>query len=418
MALSRKVGSFNIGTGAAGTTVAVSDVGFTPEVIFFWWSGRTESTDASGAATHLRGFGWTTGTTAANNRCIGTRSQNAVGSAIMDSCHREDACIVEQGNGAIVGWADLQSFDAGGFTLEILDAFTTSLRVCYLAIAGDVTVVGTGRFTAQAGTGSQSVTGLPSQPDFVAFMSSVGADPPGTAVDSGYAIGVASGPSNEFVVAGGSNDGLSTMQAMSYGYGGESVVNWDAGVTALQARAEFTQFNSDGFSVNWLEATAGLRIHYLALHFGGKVKVGNLLTKTDTTDIVVSSLGFPPKALLFLSHAKAQSTQDTPQDHDQWSMGAATSTTERVATGMYDKDAIGDSDVLTAIEHDEVYVSLSDTAVVGLMDLKSLDADGFTCVMDDTDPSAAMVGYVAFGETVSSVVIPVIAHHLRQQAIQ
>jgi hypothetical protein len=31
------------------------------------------------------------------------------------------------------------------------------------------------------------------------------------------------------------------------------------------------------------------------------------------------------------------------------------------------------------------------------MDIQSIDADGFTCIMDDADPSQSFVGDMAFG---------------------
>jgi hypothetical protein len=155
--------------------------------------------------------------------------------------------------------------------------------------------------------------------------------------------------------------------------------------------------------VNWLEASAAvLSVIYVALDIqDDAVAVGNLLTQTDTTTpITVSGLGFEPKAVLLLSHCHAESTQDTLQDDDQWSIGAFTAADARQAMGIADDDAAATTSVSTAVEYDAAYANLNPgaDAVQGLMDVQSVDSDGFTLIMDDADPSQNFVAYLALGE--------------------
>jgi hypothetical protein len=60
---------------------------------------------------------------------------------------------------------------------------------------------------------------------------------------------------------------------------------------------------------------------------------------------------------------------------------------------------VADADVFLASEYDAVYIDIDPTSssVVGLMDVKSIDTDGFTCIMDDADPSGKFVWYLALG---------------------
>ncbi len=68
--------------------------------------------------------------------------------------------------------------------------------------------------------------------------------------------------------------------------------------------------------------------------------------------------------------------------------------------GTLDENGTADSETARAVEHDEVYANIAtDDTIEGLLDIKSIDSDGFTCVMDDPDPSAAFVPYMAFGDT-------------------
>jgi len=398
-----KVGAFNIGTGSAGTTVPVT-VGFQPKVAIFWWSGRTESTDTAGTANHQRGFGVAISTT--DRRAVCSRSQDAQASGVADSGQRVDAAICSMADGAFDGWADVSSIDANGFTLVIDDAFATDLRIHYLALGGSsLTNVATGIFTELASTGDQDITTVGFQPDAVIFLSAmIGSDAAGTNVDSQFMLGFAAGTGNpnEVVWTGASDDIADPTDTASYHRSGEAIARLDTFVDGVCYRAQVSAWLSNGFRLNYPESCGGTRrVHYLALK-GGSYVIGDLLTSTTTgATITESGFGFSPKAALFVSHNKAQSTVDTAQNHDEVSIGAFSSTTARGAQCVLDEFGVADTDVGTAVEHDQVYCNLdTNMAVEGLMGIQTVDSDGFTLVMDDQDPAASFVGYIAFGADV------------------
>jgi len=129
------------------------------------------------------------------------------------------------------------------------------------------------------------------------------------------------------------------------------------------------------------------------------VVVGNSLTQTDTTtDITISGLAWKPAAGLVFSHCKAESSGTTLDRNDESSMGAFTTQNERIAHGVMDVDNLADSQVTTAIEHDAVYVNIDTSdAIEGKMDVKSVNSDGVTFIMDDADPAQAFFLYALFG---------------------
>jgi hypothetical protein len=399
-----KVGNFNIGTGAAASTVAVTGVGFTPKVILLWWSGLTASSNGD-RATHIRGFGVTCGPS--DFRCVGTRDWDARPSAESFRGHREDACIVEVGTAAFDGWADLQSFNADGFTLEILDQFATDLYVTYLALGGSsITAAESGRFTA-AGTApvNQTVNNVGNfQPSVTFFFGISAFDPNAWATDEGFFLGVATGSGDEQVWTGGSNTGEATPNTATYCRSGEAIaISPSSPHLAPADRAEFVSHNASpgGFTVNWLERSNGLRVFWLSIA-GGDWSAGNLLTRTDTNAITVSGLASRPSAMLFVSGNRAETAQDAvPDAHDEWSMGAATSPTARAVQHVASRDGAADSYVFRAARSDAVYVNADPVntsfTLEGLMDVQSVENDGFTCVMDDVDPAQAFVWYVAVG---------------------
>ena len=124
MALSSKAGAFSIGTGAATTTVAVTGVGFTPKAVIFAWNGRTATTDGTtdpgtGAGSQ-RGFGVATGTS--SRWAVVSTSVDAGTSSAAFSANDQAACLISiSAAGAQDGAADLQSFDADGFTLTWIE---------------------------------------------------------------------------------------------------------------------------------------------------------------------------------------------------------------------------------------------------------------------------------------------------------
>lgn len=400
MALDCHVGSFNITTGAATTTQDVTDPGFQPLAVIFWWSGDTSSSDAVAGGSHRRGMGFAV--SSSDRRCISAMSEDAGASSVTYSIQRIDKCIsiLADGIGTQDGEADLSTMLATGFRIVIDDQFTAAYRIHYMALGGaDLTDAETGIFDESGSTGNRDITSVSFQPDCVLFISSnsPSASSAGNA-DSGTMIGFATSSSERGVVLGVSNSGSSTMNTRAYSYSGECIARPASNILSIITRVDFVSFLSNGFRLNGLEEGGGSsRTHYLALK-GGNYKVGNLLTRTDGNDITESGFGFTPTGVLFLSHCKAESTQDTWDDDDEISIGAASATDERAAIGNIDEDNTANAEVALGQQHDGVYLNIAtDDTAEGIMDLKSLDADGLTCVMDDADASAAIVHYLAFG---------------------
>lgn len=406
MALSAHTGSFNITTAAAGNTVAVTGLGFQPKAIIFWWSGRTEAVDAGGSATLTGGIGFAV---SASSFCaLAFRDVDGIGTSNTDQGQRDDACILETGDSANVGWADLQSMDSDGFTVEIIDAFTINLRVSYIAYGGsDITNAEIGRFTATgAAPVNQSVTNAGGfRPDITFFCGGSSADPPVATTVSLFNFGVAIDASNEYTWSAGAANGSANGATASYCRAGECY-STGTGAVGVTNRAEFVSHDASGFTINWLERANANRVYWLSIK-GGAWKVGDLLTQTDTTTAMAESgFGFAPAGALFVSAGKAQSASDTTDAHFNWSMGAATSTTNRGAQEASSRNGNTTMFCQTFIEFDEVYIDVDPTtdAIVGLMDIQSFDSDGFTAIMDDADPSQAFVWYVAAGSSAAAAV--------------
>lgn len=406
-ALSAKAGSFNITTQAAGNTVVVTGVGFLPKALVLWWSGRTESTDATGGATINGGFGFSDGT---NDRVVGWLIVDAAANADTDRFGRADA-IVLSGNHttpSVDGRASLQTFDSDGFTALIDDAFPTDFRVSFLALGGsDLTNVSAFSWTTRITVGDDAVTAPGFQPDATVIAAGWHTAVPFAEVRARMSIGLVAGatPANA-ILAFDDRDNVATMVSTSYCRAGDAAARLTVGANPINMRGRISAWTATGFTFTWDEVDGAANIMFGLALKGGNYLVGDLLTQTNTTtDIVETGFGFAPTGALLLSASRAQSASDTSTSHNAGSIGAWNSTTSRSAQAWWDQDAVADSESATLIEHDEVYGNIdSADAMEGLMDIKSVESNGFTNIMDDADPAQSYVAYLAFGDAAAAAV--------------
>lgn len=403
MALLSKAGSFSTTTAVATTTVPLTGFGFTPKAIVLWWSGRTDTSDAVGAANHQRGFG--VAVSASSRHAITSQSQNGQAAAVADQGCLDTACVYTLTTaGATDGLLDVQSMDADGVTFIIDDAFATSLRVHYIAYGGDsITNVARGTFTELAAPGTQNVT-VGFTPDVVFSMHTATGGNPASGSDSRIGIGFAATPwanANNICWTGGTNDAATTMQALAYCRSGECVAMLDSTVANTNSRYRITGTTSTQFTVDQIEGSVTSRTQFYLAIGGGKWAAGSFLTETSTsTDITETGLGFEPRGVLLLSACRAENAADTVSDHDAWSMGAFDATSD-IAQGVMDEDATANSEVGTAIRFADCYVNLDTaSAVEGAAHKTAIGQDGFTMRMTDADPSQSFVGWVAAGSNV------------------
>jgi hypothetical protein len=410
--LSAKVGNLTIAAATAvNGTHSVTGLSFQPKWVLLWWSGLT-ATNTGTRTTHYRGIGMAA--SASNMFAVFGYDEDAAPSANANRSFREDCCVGINAGGTVVGYADLQSFNTDGFTLEVLDQFPADVYVSYLAVGGtDITNVECGRFTA-TGTApvNQSVTNTGSfQPTITFFVSHGGVtDPPNAVADSGLMFGVATSSSDEHVHWSGQNNAGGTGATASYNLAGEcGASNTNSPVPSPVNRFEFVSHDAGGFTINHLERTDAARVAWCSIK-GGRWSVGDVTTKTDTsTAITQSGLAFQPVAGLWVSAGNAATTADAAgAAHDTWSVGAATSASERECQYVDSRDANTTMFIHCAARQDCVYINAdpANTAFTleGLMDLTSFNIDGYSAIMDDADPSAAFVWHVLVGADAAATV--------------
>jgi hypothetical protein len=166
------------------------------------------------------------------------------------------------------------------------------------------------------------------------------------------------------------------------------------GVTTVEAAADLTSLDSDGFTINWSDAPASAWLmHYLCI--GGttitSAKAGTFTSNAGTGSQAVTDPGFQPSFVLFgsdLGSFPAGNAQNI------MGVGAASSSSAMAACAFRDRDAEATTNSGTIQVSDACFIALNSGGTVGRRaSLTSFDANGFT--LNWSTASAAGIGYLA-----------------------
>jgi hypothetical protein len=402
MGLNTKVTSFQYTAGST-SNIVLSGWGFQPKVIICHWCGVASAIDSAGAGNIYQGVGFADGT----RQNVASRTETNGGASSAGATYqRGDAVVAVASDAAVLdGYISVSSFDSGGVTLSVPDAISVNLTVMVIAIGGtDITNVYTGVETDNTITGNKSNTAIGFQPDILLFSGAQDANnayPAGSNSEDGWGFGVAkaSGAGNQYVVIAGEDDSSATMDSGSYIFDNEFMAGQSTtNPLSIFARKQLVSMDANGFTFNQLELpqTAGSQWNYLAIK-GGNWYVGDLLTQTDTsTTVTETGMAASPALIIMASANRAKSTQDTGTATGQMSIGAATSTSERMVLAIQDENGTANAELSRGVEYDAIYMNISTSdAVQGLGDISAINSDGFTFIMDDADPSQAFAFWVA-----------------------
>ncbi len=227
---------------------------------------------------------------------------------------------------------------------------------------------------------TQSVTGVGFQPKALILF---GTDELYNQYDNGLELHIGfSDGTNDRAIAMDVNDNVdptNTCRTNSETLIIKTLLSCNGGSTG--AEAELQSFDSDGFTLNWLDVLGtGGGVQYIAL--GGSditnVKVGTITSGTSTGNKAYTGVGFQPDFIMFLYDRQSGTGVS---DHAGFGMGFATSSTKRGAFMGVSEDAQATSDTARAQRTDRVIYQLtpSNTANVNAeADFVSFDTDGFT----------------------------------------
>jgi hypothetical protein len=404
MAFTCHVGSFAANTSTGSQTVDTG-TGVQGKAVLFWGQKIT----AAGDAPNLDIFiGCATSSTEEWAVWAGGLDASATQAGRRFAIN--NACIEIRDSGATStanGRADFTSFGSGGsagqFTINWSDAPTAAYIIHYMFLGGtDLTNAKAGSWAGPAAAGTQDITSVGFQPDFV--MTAGGQFLPNASdtVFASIVLGAATSSSARSCATFLAESGAGTWD--SYRYQSTSLFYNLVNDQSTYMAADFTSFLSNGFRLNWttfVEDLSGGSDFYLALK-GGQYQVGTFTTQTGTGNFDVST-AFQGTGALFFSALSANATHT---QHAKFSLGSASSSSARGALGLADNETTEFSDTRTSTSKIYENISAGTPTVDGEMDFVSFNASNMTLNQTDADASGLPVQFILFGSTAGAAAVP------------
>ena len=395
---------------AVSTVYTVSGLGFQPGALEFEWGGMSATVNAGSGTAHLiRGHGFAVGASA--RRAVVGRSNDGPTAAECVTGYRDDCVVfVPSITPGLDGALDLQSITTDGFTLVVDDQVSADLTIFYKAYGGmtGATVL---EIAEPAATGTQDysvpgfVAGASDQVVLFAGVQEIGAANTISRKDSGFCYGFAAGatPAN-VVAAGNSADAALTMVTGSYVQTGECLAMLAIGSGNPNARATLTQWNADGFRLNWLARGVTSRKSIALAMKGGQWAVGatTIASQTLNATATVSGLAFAPTGVICLTAWRAAPAAGIKLTEDLFTRGIGSASSSRRTMGHRDLNGSGLASINSVIRYDAILGEAAGGGagtVDGLIDLNAMTPDGFQLIVDlgAAFGTNAWIGYLARG---------------------
>ena len=233
----------NVGSVAMDTDLGAQSVtgpAFQPNIVFI---AHTSSTAAGTAAGVDFGFG--VAVSSSKEACMAVTAadgQTMAANINAESRVSGSNTIIGLANPAIELAADFTNFTANGFDINFSDASPSAYLFSYLVIKGGQWDCGTSQAPASATT--QSVTGMAFQPTTMGIFGSQATALDTNTNEAKTAIGAAVSTSTESSCVARHSETINT--AMNRGNENAKILS-----LASTVEADFTSFNSDGWTITW-----------------------------------------------------------------------------------------------------------------------------------------------------------------------
>lgn len=396
MALSCHVGTFALNTSTGNQ--AITGLGFQPEVLIFYSVIVTGDGLSTGGAAYKLYFG---GAVSSSSRfAVGNVCNDNVSSGSHHSRQDNTKCMTSLVNaGTVFTAADFVSMNADGFTINVTTANASSRKWHYIALGGtDLTNVAIKEFQNQVGLGADAVTGVGFQGDcFLFFSTNDNGTPPSQETAPELMIGMATANGDQAVI--GSNVGA-VLRATSV-FRTDRCLAFLNGSDAMVDDAIFSSADSDGFTLNWQDATNPDAVYWAICLKGGYYKLATFESKATTGDQELSGFGLTPTGAILMSNNAAASGIQT--GHSRISFGAASGASAQAAIWSGKTDNTNP----TACDNSEQSDHLITMATEGTPTvdaegaLSSFNSNGMT-INWPTYAASRQVVYLAFGHIAAS----------------
>ncbi len=248
---------------------AITGTGFQPDCVLFFASTSLSLPDTTGNTSLSIGMMDKDG----NERSMAVISDN--GDTTSDSGRTQDTTTPNAIHGLRLSSktpvpADnyqvrFVSMDADGFTVDFVDAASSSTTIGYLALKGGDYHVGAE--TSKTSTGTKATTGVGFEVGALLIFSASNVASDAVDAHNRIALGAASAPGTEGCIWAGDTDGLGTTEADMATSESKIIALYDTtSPSSADAEADLDSLDSDGYTLDWTTASASaFEFAYLAL---------------------------------------------------------------------------------------------------------------------------------------------------------
>lgn len=396
---------------AVTTKYTIGSLGFTPKAVMVYCMGHASATSGhSGTADWQVGIGFAE--SGGTRRSVASYSDDSPTTSDCGSMSRDDAVLhTVDGSGALTGALDIE-FDTDEIRLVVDDTAPVDLSVIVKIWGGDdISAVYVGTIAEPGATGNvdYTATGMASganadQVLFLAGVQTTAATNSGTGTDSGIFFGMAH-DGGQFVTCVNGDDASGTSDTDQYEYGAECLAQIVLAGGQPSARAAFTQWNTDGFRLNWAErATSNRRSIYMAIK-GGQWAVGDFTIDAATPNSTggPTGLSFAPEGILLACTSGAENTIDTSSTLAMLSIGGGTSSSDCRCLMVREDNGAANMQVWTGVRNDAALGAQSNgTTSRERWGISSMNSDGFTLITDQANAADASDWFIAYAAFASA----------------
>jgi hypothetical protein len=398
MALDSATGTFSLN--ASTGNQSVTGLGFQGKCGVFW----TVAMNAAGAAANVdASYGVAVSST--ERGCITGRADDAASTMDVASGN-SNAALLKTFTDATATPTDLEvdfvSWDSDGFTVNVVDAPGSTVRVHYVVWGGSTITDAAVTAFATTATATQAVTGVGFTSDMILFLNNrraAGA----TGTHHSENIGICTGVGEEGAYNSVDTDNSANSECKGWSKAVSLMGNFSGTSTTVQLESRVTTIGSDGFTLTHdTQSSDGENVIALCVS-GGDWKLLADSQKTSTGTKSKTGMGFEPIGLLGISGGIINTTSPTRNDA-VGVMGAYKGGTEH-ATAHVSDDAAATSDANKIDSATKFLVMpLNNGSTTAECDVTTLDVDGYT--LDWTTADAVAREFFVLGWSAGGAVSP------------
>lgn len=404
----------------------VTGIGFSGKVFIFYSVNQTNK-NGSYSGHYRLSFGFADGVTK-RSCAVSMNSSDIVTNSDVGLRNTRSGCIMFcTASGTLGPRAGLKAVDGDSFTLSWnnqLASLSVSGWIGFDVFGGsDIVNHSVITFSGLSGAVSQTVNGVGFSGNVAILCCSNTPTDTTNTLPPSFAIGMATGPSERATISIFSEDAQANADTFRWPRTDRvlAIMN-NNGVAVTQA--DFTNFHSDGITINWISGidtllASGLPIHLLVMKVSGNAKVKSWNTISGTGNQTINGVGFSGKYMFLMSTDTSCNNTDTSLSNNRISIGSAISSASRGAVWAGDQDGVGTmvntrgtSDTKTFIAAME---NTTDSSTSGTMiaDFVQFNSDGY--VLDKStnafngDTSGMTISSLVIGDTISGAAVEVVA---------